>query len=83
LIPIDKLYSCIILIKICLSFFHYPLKQQFCQPGTAGSGKKFSVAAQFEIPQLISYYEKLFICYSFTATLKEAVIKKVFSKTLM
>lgn len=66
-----------------LSFIHYPLKQQFCRPGTAGRGKKFSVVAQFEIPQLISYYEKPLICYSFTATVKESVIKKVFSKTLM
>jgi len=29
-----------IVIKICLSFIHYPLKQQFRQPGTAESGKK-------------------------------------------
>jgi hypothetical protein len=41
-------------MKICLSFIHYPLKQQFCQPGTAESGKKFSVVAQFEVPELIS-----------------------------
>jgi len=47
LIPIDKFYSCIIVLKI-----HYPLKQQFCQSGTAGSRKKFSAVAQFEIPQL-------------------------------
>jgi hypothetical protein len=83
MIPIDKFYSCIIVIKICLYFIRYPLKQQFCHPGTAGSGKKFNVVPQFEIPQLISYYEKILICCSFTATLKEGVIKKVFSRTLM
>jgi hypothetical protein len=45
--------------------------------------KKFSVVAQFEIPELISSFDKLLICRSFTATLKEGVIKKAFSKNLM